>query len=202
VSTPTRRRPGEAREAIVVAARDAFARHGYQGTTLRLVAKQAEVNEALIFRNFGSKEQLFTETVVDPFRTFVDELLHRWQHRETPLDNRALVELFVGDLYDFAREHREIFFALANAEHFGGTDGLTGALAAQVQRIVQASVVESGTRGLDFADFEIVVPGVMAMIFGAVLFDPWLFPASGKRPPDADIRRWMAEHAYRAIDRD
>lgn len=36
-----------------------FARKGYQGTTTREIAEQAGVNEALLFRHFPSKENLY-----------------------------------------------------------------------------------------------------------------------------------------------
>ena len=67
------RRPGESgtREAIAAAARDHFARHGYAKATLRGIAKDAEVDPALITHFFGSKQALFTEVVelpVDPAR--------------------------------------------------------------------------------------------------------------------------------------
>jgi AcrR family transcriptional regulator len=36
-----------------------FAQQGFQGTTTRQIADGAQVNEALIFRHFGSKEELY-----------------------------------------------------------------------------------------------------------------------------------------------
>jgi AcrR family transcriptional regulator len=50
-----------AREKILRAAERAFADHGYNGTSLRLIVKQANVTQALITYYFGSKEALFKE---------------------------------------------------------------------------------------------------------------------------------------------
>jgi len=54
------RRPGPSntREEILVAARQLFARRGYQATTMRAIAADAGVNAALVHHYFGSKEQL------------------------------------------------------------------------------------------------------------------------------------------------
>nr|WP_225955472.1 TetR/AcrR family transcriptional regulator [Kibdelosporangium phytohabitans] len=45
------------------AARDLFAERGYDRTTVRDIARQAGVNQALLFRYFGSKEALFAAVV-------------------------------------------------------------------------------------------------------------------------------------------
>jgi len=41
------------------AAKELFARQGYEGTTTREIAQRARVNEAIIFRHFASKEDLY-----------------------------------------------------------------------------------------------------------------------------------------------
>lgn len=51
------------RQKLIRAARQHFAEHGYECTTVRAVAAEAGVNPALINRYFGGKEQLFAEAV-------------------------------------------------------------------------------------------------------------------------------------------
>jgi AcrR family transcriptional regulator len=48
------------RQDIVNAAIDLFARKGFRGTTTRNLATHAGVNEAIIFRHFKTKEELYT----------------------------------------------------------------------------------------------------------------------------------------------
>lgn len=65
------RRPGKSktREAILDAARRQFAEHGYDRTTLRSVAAEADVDPALVVHFFGSKQKLFLAGVdlpIDP----------------------------------------------------------------------------------------------------------------------------------------
>src|SRR5579884_4155726 len=60
VSTGQRAHAGveETRARILAAARSVFERNGTRGTTTREVAERAGVNEATLFRHFGSKAAL------------------------------------------------------------------------------------------------------------------------------------------------
>ena len=60
--TRTGRRPGapDTREAILVAARRGFATRGYDATSVRAIATEADVDPALVIHYFGTKEALFT----------------------------------------------------------------------------------------------------------------------------------------------
>jgi AcrR family transcriptional regulator len=64
------RRPGESgtREAILAAARDAFAELGYDRATIRGIAADAGVDPSLVLHYFGSKEALFSEALALPVR--------------------------------------------------------------------------------------------------------------------------------------
>src|ERR1700757_2725720 len=65
-----RRRDADAtRKAILAAAKDHFARSGYEGAFLRDIAVDAGVDAALINRYFGGKEGLFAEVLRRAIRT-------------------------------------------------------------------------------------------------------------------------------------
>ncbi|MBN1283152.1 MAG: TetR/AcrR family transcriptional regulator [Proteobacteria bacterium] len=51
------------REQIARAAAALFARYGFSGVTTREIAKAAKVNEALLYRHFPTKEDLYTEII-------------------------------------------------------------------------------------------------------------------------------------------
>jgi AcrR family transcriptional regulator len=78
---PTGRRPGPSgtRDAILAAARQQFARLGYDRTSIRAVAAQAGVDQKLVTHYFGSKQQLFVAAV------------------ELPVGPDALAEILTGD---------------------------------------------------------------------------------------------------------
>ena len=69
MSRPRGRRPGgsRARDEILAAARNQFARSGFRGTTMREVAAAADVDVRLVSHYFGSKADLFVAAVELPF---------------------------------------------------------------------------------------------------------------------------------------
>jgi AcrR family transcriptional regulator len=65
------RRQGEpvSREAVLTAAKQRFAAEGYEKTTLRAIAQDAHVDPSMVLYLFGSKEELFRESlrlILDP----------------------------------------------------------------------------------------------------------------------------------------
>jgi AcrR family transcriptional regulator len=61
---PGRWRSGaESRQRIIDTARALFREHGYAGTTVRAVASAANVDPAMVFYFFGTKQGLFAATV-------------------------------------------------------------------------------------------------------------------------------------------
>jgi len=51
------------REQIIGVALELFAKNGYRGTTTREIAERADVNEAILFRHFPRKEDLYWAVV-------------------------------------------------------------------------------------------------------------------------------------------
>ena len=64
----TGRRPGSpaTREVILNAARNAFAAQGFAATSIRAIARAAQVDPALVHHYFGTKDDLFLATVALP----------------------------------------------------------------------------------------------------------------------------------------
>ncbi|MFS2292226.1 MAG: TetR family transcriptional regulator [Actinomadura sp.] len=62
------RRPGpsDTRETILAAARALFAEKGYDGASLRAIARAADVDPALVHHYFGNKEGVFVEAMRFP----------------------------------------------------------------------------------------------------------------------------------------
>jgi AcrR family transcriptional regulator len=78
---------------IVAAAREEFAEHGWAGTTLRAVARAADVDPALVYHYFGSKEGLL-DAATNPPQKWLDSVAKVWT---TPVEQlgRALITLLV-----------------------------------------------------------------------------------------------------------
>ncbi|PYR84548.1 MAG: TetR/AcrR family transcriptional regulator, partial [Acidobacteria bacterium] len=51
------------RQQIIATAMELFGKKGFRGTTTRDLATEADVNEAIIFRHFKTKEELYTAII-------------------------------------------------------------------------------------------------------------------------------------------
>lgn len=81
---PARKRDAEAtRAAILNAARQEFARNGFDSTSLRQIAAVAGIDVALINRYFGGKVPLFTEALK---ASFAPDFLSHWDKATFPED--------------------------------------------------------------------------------------------------------------------
>jgi len=79
---------------ILTAARAEFAQSGWAGTTIRAVARAADVDPALVYHYFSSKEVLLDAATTPPQR-WLDNVAKTWA---TPVDRlgEALLRLMLG----------------------------------------------------------------------------------------------------------
>ena len=83
---------------IVAAARDEFAEHGWAGTTIRAVARSADVDPALVYHYFGSKEGLL-DAATNPPQKWLESVAKVWS---TPIEQlgAALITLLLASWAD------------------------------------------------------------------------------------------------------
>jgi AcrR family transcriptional regulator len=96
------------RETILAAAAQVFARHGVEGATVEMVARQAEVAVGTIYRYFFSRDDLFLSLMA--------ARIGRLRERYREIHARALKPLdelrAIGKAYfDYLRESRGLFLA-------------------------------------------------------------------------------------------
>lgn len=118
--SPRGRRPAgeDTRAAIVAAARSEFAQRGYDGTSLRAVAREAGVDPKLVHHYFGGKSGLFVEVMSFPVNPAV--LVERVASAPRSALGETLARVFL-DAWD-GPEGRERFAAMfaaaaANEDH-------------------------------------------------------------------------------------
>jgi len=127
---PRRRDSAATRQALRDAAVELFAERGYGRTTVRDIATRAGVNQALLFRYFGSKEALFVEATgsrrdlgaVAPGR-LVEEMLDNLLDPESPARRDQVLTALLRTLGtdDAAAEIRRRL----NADYADALAGLT-----------------------------------------------------------------------------
>jgi AcrR family transcriptional regulator len=110
----TGRRPGVSgtREAILDAARRAFAEHGYQHATIRMVADLAGVDPALVHHYFRYKQDLFIAAVQLPVNPV--EQLSAVLAQDPDLAGRRMVEVFLS-IWDHAADRSPLLALVRSA---------------------------------------------------------------------------------------
>lgn len=194
------RRPSTVvRGLLLDSARRLFAAKGYAGASTREIALDAGVNEALIFRHFGSKGGLFGASVVEPFRTLIDSFVDHWEQSYVPnsMSTDELVAAWVHALHALLREHRELVSALIGASSFDGDidpDGgpLREAFARPMQRMEDFTRREFLGRGLTLNP-TIAVRAAFGMVLSMAVFDDWFFSGVARPPSSSRIAREMTD---------
>jgi AcrR family transcriptional regulator len=74
---------------ILAAARDEFAEHGWAGTAIRAVARTADVDPALIYHYFGSKEGLLDAATAPP-QKWLDSVVRTWATPQADLGRQLI----------------------------------------------------------------------------------------------------------------
>ncbi|MGE3328761.1 MAG: TetR/AcrR family transcriptional regulator [Acidimicrobiia bacterium] len=74
-ATRVRLTGGARRQRILEAAGAVFMRNGFEGARTKQIAEEGGMAEAMIYRHFGSKEELFAAAVVSPFEHVIDHAL-------------------------------------------------------------------------------------------------------------------------------
>jgi AcrR family transcriptional regulator len=110
----TGRRPGVSgtREAILDAARRAFAEQGYQQATIRGVADLAGVDPALVHHYFGTKQDLFVAAVELPVNP-VEQLMAVLADEPDRIGQR-IVEVFLS-IWDHAADRSPLLALIRSA---------------------------------------------------------------------------------------
>lgn len=74
---------------ILAAARDEFAEHGWAGTAIRAVARTADVDPALIYHYYGSKEGLLDAATTPP-QQWLDAVAATWATAKADLGRQLI----------------------------------------------------------------------------------------------------------------
>jgi AcrR family transcriptional regulator len=95
------------KEQILEVAETLFAEHGYEGTSVRKLAKKARINVAMISYYFGSKEKLFQALVEYRARGTHEKLRSLNKNEFDPMTKiEMLVDLYVDKIYDNHSFHK------------------------------------------------------------------------------------------------
>ena len=180
------RRPADSRAALLAAATELFAAHGFDGVSVSDIAEKAGVNRAMISYHFGGKRDLYAAILAATFQEIVADV-ERIAGSEGPAPEvlRAIVAA-IGD----AATHRHPHFCTMMLREVltGGQHMATAVLAqparvlAAVQRVVERGVREGAFRPVDPLLTHLSLVGSLVFFFATSGFRQRVIP--DRRPPD------------------
>ena len=95
-------------QAILGAAAKVFARHGLEGATIEMVARDAEVAVGTIYLYFASRDDLYLSLIAERAEQVRQRYLDIFARRLEPLDElKAVAAVYL----DYLRESRELFLS-------------------------------------------------------------------------------------------
>ena len=144
---------------ILDAAREAFAETGWAGTTIRAVARAADVDPALVYHYFDSKEGLL-DAATNPPAHWLENVAETWT---APVDElgEALLRLMLGAWAD-EETGRVLRAVLQTAAHEPATRE-------KLRRVVEGQLMGVSQLGVDDRDRKVRSGLVSSQIMGLAM---------------------------------
>jgi len=203
---PARRDAAATREALVRAAVEAFARHGFAGARVDEIARSAGVNKQLVYHYFENKQGLYLVALESVYAEI--------RAKEQALSLEALEPLeamtrLIGFSFDHLAEHPEFIALLADENRNGGRHILASArlktmhspFIEMLESTLQRGVAQGMFRGgVDAIHLYISIAGISYFFFSnqhtlSAIFGKKL----GTRAALAQRRRHVIDFALNAL---
>ena len=143
------------REQLIAVATKQFAKFGYDATTTDTIATAAGVTEPILYRHFGSKQELFVAIT----RAVSDQTIRHWHELTDGVDGgpaeqlREIARQFPGHLKRSADAYRVIHNALTTSR-----DRRVQAVLREHYRRLEAFFIDIVQAGIDAGDFRPLNP--------------------------------------------
>jgi len=109
------------RARVLAAARDLFDEHGFEATTIRLVAQRAGVSVGSVFTTFSGKDELLSQVMADRVEALQGELTRVIPHLRGPTVDR--IRSIMAVHYGFETRRLKLFVAYVTASFTWARDG-------------------------------------------------------------------------------
>jgi AcrR family transcriptional regulator len=172
-------RMGDTRSALLDAAVDEFARHGFEGARVQAIVRRAGVNERMIYHHFGSKAGLYAAALEDQ----LDRMRRAWKpalDRSLRMSPYAGMRSALTACLDLLLE-RPTFVGLMLQEALGGWRTIMVPDTAVCIVTLRELYVRGQADGVFCVDcpFELACPTAMGSLFGSLVLAPGVLKISG-----------------------
>ena len=127
---------------ILASARQEFAANGWAGTTIRAVARAAEVDPALVYHYFGSKQDLLDSATEPPVK-WLESVVAAWATPRAELGERLVRNMLAA--WSDAEIEPVLRATLLTAAHDEG-------IRSKLRTVVERSLIGESTLGIDEED--------------------------------------------------
>jgi len=164
----SRGQPEESRAAILHAAAKEFAEYGVAGARTDAIARQANVNKALLYYYFKDKDTLYGAVLENAFAGLKEAV---FQVLNSELPSRAKILAYVRTYFDFIASHQD-YPKLMQREMMRAREGKSQHLERLIKQYIQplfvrlSQVLQEGIKEGEFRNVDPVhfVPSMVAMI--------------------------------------
>jgi AcrR family transcriptional regulator len=201
-----RRSSSEIRDLILASARAEFAEKGYTGTTNRDIAHRAGVAMSVLYRNFETKADLFSDAVVEPFVVGVENLTEHWiEQVGDPLADEDLMQVFLSDVLSSMSHHQHVLeqLTLGRAEL---SEAMTNRIRTVFDRLFRQArlmaELEARRRGwFSPEDLDLPIRVLVCMVAGASAFGWFLLPEHAREPGAPNVLEAMTKIGLWGVSR-
>lgn len=179
-----RRSAETVRTLILESARELFSERGYGGTPTREIAARAGVAEVLLFRHFGSKANLFKQTIFEPLNSYIHSFQKEHLERgDAAPGTEPETQDFIAGLHNLLSSNRQLLMSAVAAEMFEPevADGLRNNETLHEYFSTAERYLEPNR--IDYlVDLTLSVRLSFATALGVALFQDWLFADLKEQP--------------------
>lgn len=189
-----KRRSGrEVVERLKDAASEEFSVNGYSRAKTASIAQRAGVSENLLFKHFGSKANLFNDTIFSPIEQHFAAFSESHAIAEGSSQSRLDVsKQYIAEMQDFIREHAEPIMLLIVSKSFesGEVNGIDKVSGLHRYLEMTSEIVRKRLVGKPTIDPRLAACISFATILSCEIFRDWLFPEGWGS--DAEIHEAVA----------
>ncbi len=202
-----RRGTNEVRHALQHAAAELFAAKGFSGTTTKEIAKAANTSETTIYRQFASKEGLFSSAVLEPFSAFLTEYQEFFRDvmAEEGWTDQAITAKSVERLYHHMRENRNSLLAMiavhADADAADPAQEAIEQLNAFFDTLHEIGLERwrGDPTGFDLSRLRLVHRMFVGLIFSVSALDRWFVPNGSEAPTHDELVQAITEFVIHGL---
>lgn len=173
--SPSRMNAEDRRQQILDVAVQLFSQKGFRGTTTKEIASAAGVNEAIIFRHFATKSDLYA-AIIDckAQQGGMDEMIKAIEEAMKARDDRKVFELFALKVLNFhaadATPLRVLFYSVLEGNELSRMIFRNHILQAhqQLANYIKSRIKEGAFQKVDAAT---AVRGFMGMVMGQAIHE-------------------------------